>query len=40
VLASAGTTVIVPARDLDKAKKALQPFPEISLDPLDRLGEI
>jgi NAD(P)-dependent dehydrogenase (short-subunit alcohol dehydrogenase family) len=35
VLASAGATVIVPARDLDKAKKALEPFPEISLDPLD-----
>lgn len=35
MLASAGATVIVPARDLDKAKKALQPFPEISLDPLD-----
>jgi NAD(P)-dependent dehydrogenase (short-subunit alcohol dehydrogenase family) len=35
VLASAGATVIVPARDLDKAKKNLHGIPNIELEAMD-----
>jgi NAD(P)-dependent dehydrogenase (short-subunit alcohol dehydrogenase family) len=34
-LAAAGAKVIVPARDLDKAKRALAAMPEIALESLD-----
>jgi NAD(P)-dependent dehydrogenase (short-subunit alcohol dehydrogenase family) len=34
-LASAGAKVIVPARDLDRARKALEPHPDLSLESLD-----
>lgn len=35
VLAAAGATVIVPARDIEKARKNLQDFPEVELVTMD-----
>jgi NAD(P)-dependent dehydrogenase (short-subunit alcohol dehydrogenase family) len=37
-LAAAGARVIVPARDLDKARKALEPYPALALDSLDLMN--
>ncbi|NWA31698.1 SDR family NAD(P)-dependent oxidoreductase [Pseudomonas sp. C6002] len=34
-LAAAGARVIVPARDLAKARAALKPYPQLQLEPLD-----
>jgi len=38
VLAGAGATVVVPARTLDKARKALEGIPRVELSPMD-LGD-
>lgn len=35
VLLGAGAKVVVPARDLDKAKKNLAPFPDVGIDAMD-----
>lgn len=35
VLAAAGATVIVPARDIEKAKKNLDGIPEVEIEPMD-----
>lgn len=37
-LASAGATVIVPARDLDKAKQKLQGIPNVELEEMDLMN--
>ncbi|MFJ2411389.1 oxidoreductase [Pseudomonas sp. NPDC087814] len=34
-LAAAGARVIIPARDLAKARAALKPYPQLQLEPLD-----
>jgi NAD(P)-dependent dehydrogenase (short-subunit alcohol dehydrogenase family) len=37
-LASAGARVVVPARDVDKARKALEPLPGVALHSLDLMN--